>query len=173
MPTADDVVWVPCEKKHLQALQSFICTSPAKEIYEKVRGPHHPLHWELDVQSGLRALRFPRPKGEGLILGFLGDELVAASNFGTDLDGTQFVIRGVAVSQEHKGQRIGTALLAVTLNELRANKELLQLHAAVFTRIHPKNTASRRLFEAAGFDCLGDIDGHGLEYWIHDLEPTT
>lgn len=159
--------WANAEQRHAAQLQQFVCTDPPKRTWDRYRGSHHPRPWEMEVQSHLRGLHLPRPKGEMLLLGFDGSGIAAAFHFGQDDQREHFMIWAGACAQRCKGQGIGTEGLAIVMDTLMATKKHYALDSAVFTHIDPRNYVSQQLVEGAGFEYLNEYDGY--QTWIHDL----
>lgn len=97
-----------------------------------------------------------------------GQRVAAVSYFGYDNTGDQFFVWAVARSVEHAGRGLGASALNLTLRALRGTKRAEGRDCGVFTRIHPRNEASRRMFGEAGFYQF-DSDGD-LEFWVHELQ---
>lgn len=163
------VSWREAGKHDAVALQRFICTDPPKRNYDRHRGQWHPAPWEIEVQSHLRGRHPPVPPDEKLVLGVDPVGIAAAVHFGFDQDGEHFIIFAVACAHRCRGRGYGLRAVELALEVCRATKARYALDCAVFTRIDPRNTPSRKMAEAAGFEYLNQYDD-GYESWIRDLD---
>lgn len=102
-------------------------------------------------------------------LGFVDGELAAATHFGFDSTGSDFLIWAVGVSVEHRGHGLGREALDDVLASLTHTKRDEGLDADVFTRIWERNEPSQQLFAAAGFEEAGETGKPGLKLWAREL----
>ncbi len=172
---ADRIVWIQAGVEHRSHLESFICTDPPSRVWDpraRIQLPHpHP--WSLAVQADLHQKHPPLPPDEALLLGFIDAELALISNFGWTRDPgdyPQLLVLAVARSIKFHGARLGDELMTATLQLLRQTRDQAEIGCGAVARIHPRNVASKKLFERAGFFYLDDYeDETKLEYWVHDL----
>jgi RimJ/RimL family protein N-acetyltransferase len=175
VPLTDAIEWSAALPEHRPYLESFVCATPAESVWDKaarIRRPH-PEPWALLVQSAIRTTHPPLPPDERMLLGFLDGRLVAVSHYGFTRDfeeKPQLLVMLLATSVDARGCGIGQEALRVTIDILRQTRDANGDGCAAVAKIHPKNHASRHLFERAGFYFLDDYDDRsGLEYWVHDL----
>ncbi|WP_366518644.1 GNAT family N-acetyltransferase [Herbiconiux sp.] len=159
-----DPTWVSGTHEHRASLNRFVCATPAKPLWDRRRGTHHPEPWSLAVQSWFRRLRPPLPASEGLLLGMVDDDVAAACHFGFDTSWEQFIVFAIGTSRDVQRRGLGSEALRLSLDILDQNRRRLEMDCGVFTRIHRSNTASRALFASQGFEYLG-VEGD-YENWV-------
>lgn len=164
------LAWRFATKDDRGKLSSFTCTTPSKAQY----GSAHPKPWELDLQGWIRSRR--PPLGDDTVFLIGEDELGigAVSIFSdADRDPAFVALRAIAISARLRGRGGAHAAeaLAITLQTIgtRARKAGV---AEVFIRgrVDPRNTPSKRMCEAAGFERADDYDAN-LEQWTMTMEP--
>lgn len=135
-------------KSDTVALQNFICTEPSSALYDPHRGKHHPRQWELEVQSGIRRLKFPPHCGEVVRIAEAETGDLAGICIATPSENEHIsIIQAIAVAVPYRRQGVGRLLLASMLTELST--------AAILARIHHRNDSSIRLFDEFGFEPAG------------------
>ncbi|WP_416394236.1 GNAT family N-acetyltransferase [Curtobacterium sp. LFS082] len=169
MGSAKQLDWQTAHGGHRFLLQQFVCADPERQNYDRYRRNHHPFPWEYEVQSHFRGLRPPPPSGEAVRLGVQDGRLMAATHFGFDSDGTDFVIRALGVHVDGRGRHLGREALDDVLESLTSTKRDEGLGCEAFARIWERNEPSKALFAEAGFECLGSTGKPGLELWGHAL----
>jgi hypothetical protein len=98
------LVWRAAGYGDRSALQQFSCTVPAQRVFQQKRS-YHPRPWELEVQSGLRALRPPVGEDQSLLLGEDADGLAAVCLLAEQPGSTMVVkIQAIAVASRYRGQ---------------------------------------------------------------------
>ena len=174
--------WRNFGSEHTDAVRAFQCTTPEKSQYEPGKGKHHPLPYELEVQSYIRNLRAPADNTSTVRLGFLDDQLLAVVCMSCIQEQppekihpeSMFHIQVVAVDVRYK--RSGYGQLAIA-ESIRIADELNRKHlggtgaepAPMVALIHGRNVASQELFKKNGFIYDEPFEG-GLRQWIRD-EP--
>jgi hypothetical protein len=153
------------------ALQRFTCTVPAQPVLgQKQR--YHPRHWELEVQSGIRALRPPVARDQLLLLGQDAEGIAAVCLLADQGDASVIKIQAIAVAARHRGQSSAHAdeALYVAL-EAAAQRALKSRHekTVVVGWVDPRNNPSRLMNQRAGFT-LRRITATGLEEWVLVLD---
>ncbi|WP_172592159.1 GNAT family N-acetyltransferase [Subtercola boreus] len=134
-------------------------------LYDSHRGRYHPAPWEIEVQSGLRALRLPVPDTEAVVFSLdAAGEIVSAVHFSFDSEGQQIIILAIATRSEARGLGLGRQTLEAALQIVDRTKVEYGLDFGVWARIRPQNHPSKRLFSAAGFECIEDLNDP--ETWV-------
>ncbi|UPL12995.1 GNAT family N-acetyltransferase [Microbacterium galbinum] len=80
-----------------------------------------------------------------------------------------FYIRAVARAQRVSQNHVADELLAFVINRITLEREYVEDgYRDIFCQIHEKNSASKKLFQRAGFESIGLHEESGLETWaIH------
>ena len=158
--------WRPGERRDRAALQQFTCTVPLRPY--RPNQPRHPKQWELDVQSGIRALQPPLGPDQTLLIG--EDESgIAAVTLSAEQDGGPAIVKlqVIAIATRYRGQggRYADEALQVALEAVgaRAGSCSLKEFQAIGW-VHPNNHASKLMCQRAGFGHLGNTP-QGLEEW--------
>lgn len=164
--------WSQASRSDRKVLNNFVCTEPAKATWNGSRLVH-PRDWELDVQSGIRALRPPLGPDTVLLLGKDQQRCLAAVVLFSDTEGkpSEVVLRALAVATHIRGAGGAHAREALSV-ALRVMAERARAAGArelfVFGRIHPRNGPSKRLCKGAGFEYLRMQDDV-LEIWTRTI----
>ena len=161
--------WRRALADHAGALQVWVCTNPERQQYERGRGNYHPRPWEHEVQSHFRSLRPPLPQEEFLLVGTDAKGIAGLAHLTYNHDEGLFLIMAVGRALRVRGMGVGRAVLEAALHIVASNKSRLGLDCGVFTRIDPRNDASRALFGACGFEYLQLQNGY--QVWVHMPEP--
>lgn len=158
------------------ALQRFICTVPAQRV-TGLKRPYHPKPWELEVQSGIRALRPPLAQDQVLLLGEDAEGIAAVCLLADQGDADVIKIQAIAVAARYRGQggAHGDEALDVAIQAAAQRGRRTGKHEIVLVGwVDPRNTPSKLLNQRAGFT-LRRITPAGLEEWVivldaHDAE---
>ena len=148
------------------ALQQFTCTVPLRPY--RPNQPRHPKRWELEVQSGIRALQPPVGPDQILLIGEDASGIAAVTLTAEQDAGPAIVkLQAIAVATRCRGRGGGYAdeALQVTLEavEARASNSGLKEFLAVGW-IDPRNHASKLMCQRAGFVHLGNTS-QAFEEW--------
>lgn len=154
--------WVDAEYPHIALLNAFTCTEPERAQYRGLGSTFHPARWELEVQSVFRDMRPPLRDPDYLILGFAGDQLLAAVAYARDDEDVDWVIQAIARAQQYAGYAIGDEALGEVLRRIDA----AALPGAVRTLIHKSNTPSQALFTRRNFVRAYDDVDPAYEVWV-------
>lgn len=153
------------------ALQGFTCTVPAQRVAGQKR-PYHPKPWELDVQSGIRALRPPVAQDQLLLLGEDAEGIAAVCLLADQGDASVIKIQAIAVAARHRGQggahgdeALNVALEAAAQRGRRIGRD----EVVVVGWVDPRNNPSKFLNQRAGF-AQRRITPAGLEEWAIVLD---
>lgn len=148
-------------------LQAFTCTVPAQKVIGQKK-PYHPKRWELEVQSGIRALQPPLPQDQSLLLGKDAEGIAAVCLLADQGDSSVIKIQAIAVAVRHRGQggshgdeALQIALETAAQRGRRAGKD----EVIMVGWVDPRNTPSEHLNERAGFT-LRRITPAGLQEWV-------
>jgi hypothetical protein len=164
--------WRAAEYADRSALQQFSCTVPAQRVFLQKRS-YHPKPWELEVQSGLRALRPPVGEDQSLLLGEDAGGIAAVCLLAAQAESAMVVkIQAIAIATRYRGQFGAHAdeALDVALEAAAARGSKSGVDAVtVIGLVHPRNIASKRLNERAGFTHVGNVQA-GLEQWAIILD---
>jgi hypothetical protein len=158
--------WRAVERRDRAALQQFTCTVPLRPY--RPNQPRHPKQWELEVQSGIRALQ--PPVGPDQIL-LVGEDAtgIAAVTLSAEQNGGPAIVKlqaiAVATRCRGRGGKYADEALQVTLDAIgaRARNGGLTKFIAVGW-IDPRNHPSKLMCQRAGFAHLGSTP-QGLEEW--------
>lgn len=165
------LAWRAAEHKDRTALQRFTCTVPAQRGFQQQR-PYHPKPWELEVQSGIRALRPPLTHDQSLLLGEDAQGIAAVCLLAEQEDARIIKIQAVALATRYRGQggaHSDEALdVAFEVAEERGRKSGIETVLLVGW-VDPRNDASKRLNQRAGFTHRRNTSG-GLEEWVLALD---
>lgn len=163
--------WRAAGRLDRTALQQFTCTVPLRPY--RPNQPRHPKRWELEVQSGIRALQPPVGPDQILLIGEDTSGIAAVTLTAEQDAGPAIVkLQAIAVATRCRGQGGGYAdeALQVALEavETRANNSGLKEFLAVGW-IDPRNHASKLMCQRAGFVHLGNTP-QALEEWGITIE---
>jgi GNAT superfamily N-acetyltransferase len=167
--------WRYADKDDEPLRERFICASPPRWIYSRLRGRYHPKPWEIEVQSWIHP---PRPiyQDEYLLLGLDDQGIGALSWWSEDAGPSDVMLKAVAVDVRHRGQGHGNCgpvaseLIHETLKRLKrhavdAGAESIAIQA----NIDRRNMPSKRLCGAAGFEFHARLDER-YEAWSYDQD---
>jgi diamine N-acetyltransferase len=85
-----------------------------------------------------------------------GDEMVGYAMMGQDPDDQTCFISRFMIAADHQGKGYGRAGMELVIEDMKA-----RYHPdALYIRVHPDNTAARKLYESLGFEDTGDVT-HG------------
>jgi len=153
------------------ALQRFTCTVPAQRVMGQKR-PYHPKPWELEVQSGIRALRPPVAQDQLLLLGEDMEGIAAVCLLADQGEASIIKIQAIAVAARYRGRdgAHGDEALTAALEgaALRGRRNGMT-EIVVVGWVDPRNNPSKFLNQRAGFS-LRRITQAGLEEWVIMLD---
>ncbi|WP_442856817.1 GNAT family N-acetyltransferase [Cellulomonas sp. Leaf395] len=162
------LTWRDARRDDRGALKAFVCTSPDRATWIPIRRRrYHPRQWELDAQATVRSMKPPAQNGERIRLAFDGDGLAAVVHVTSASHGDfglTIPIAALAQRLRHGKSRYGDELMDEALRVAAEMRSRLNESVGVFARVHPKNLASKRMLERAGFSPAG---------LIHQDPPTT
>lgn len=164
-------VWRTAGHGDRAALQRFTCTVPAQAVVgQKQR--YHQKRWELEVQSGIRALRPPLPQDQLLLLGEDAKGIAAVCLLADQGDASVIKIQAIAVATRYRGQggmhgdeALNVALEAAAQRGRKAGRDKI----VVVGWVDPRNNPSKLLNLRAGFT-QRRITPSGLEEWVIALD---
>lgn len=156
------------------ALQRFTCTVPAQRVAGQKR-PYHPKPWELQVQSGIRALRPPTAQDQLLLLGEDEEGIAAVRLLADQGDASVIKIQAIAAAVRCRGQggAYGDEALSVALEAAaQRGRRIGRDEIVVVGWVDPRNNPGKLLNQRAGFT-MRRITPVGLEEWVMVLRVTT
>lgn len=177
MPVAPQFYWRDASREDRPLLQGFTCTAELPRD-RNGRPLPHPKPWEHDVQSWIRSRTPPAGPGEALRLETDEESLRAFGALAmVDQEGEMVIVKlqAVAISTECRGG--GGEVADGAIEEALARAVELTAKAGGTTTllvawVDPRNDASKRLMERAGFAIHGLIPGNPpLEQWTLQVVP--
>jgi hypothetical protein len=166
------LAWRAAEHGDRAALQQFTCTVPAQKVFGQKRS-YHPKPWELNVQSGIRALQPPLPPDQSLMLGLDVEGIGAVCLLAEQGDAAVIKIQAIAVSVRLRGQGgvYADEAMQVALEVAGNRAQNARIDSVLLVGwVDPHNIASKRLNQRAGF-AQRRITPGGLEEWVLKLDP--
>jgi GNAT superfamily N-acetyltransferase len=165
------LAWKAAGHEDRAALQQFTCTVPAQPVLGQKRR-YHPKRWELEVQSGIRALRPPLAPDQLLLLGEDAEGIAAVCLLADQGDAGVIKIQAIAVASRHRGQGSAQAdealRVALEVAAERGHRSGCR-RTIVVGWVDPRNNPSRLMNQRAGF-ALRRITPAGLEEWVIVLD---
>jgi hypothetical protein len=155
-------------RQEARVLQRFTCTTDPPRT-PGGRPLRHDRPWEREAQSHLRQASQRFKPGDLILLGTLGNEVVAAAHLelAPDTDILQVFIAavGVALTERRQGGFVADRMLAAIQAEGLARATVLGCtHLVIAGNIHTSNAASQNMVQRAGWEPY-DAPGSPYQSW--------
>ncbi|MFT8703784.1 hypothetical protein [Bifidobacterium aquikefiricola] len=152
------VVSRECTADDIRLLRQFSCCGNKEE----------PKEYEIDPQRYIRGLKesdFDEKVTKTILTTAQSEKIFAFAEYGYIEESDTYAISWIARSSDCSGNGLGASILLIVLDDISVDSFWHNRSHQVLTQIDPRNEASIRMFENAGFED-GGVDSTDQQYHI-------